>query len=1539
MAHEIQHALGGDEREAYEVMVRFLVRHGLNVATDIRNDIANNFTGMGASGRNLLLEMVDGVINEMRLSGNEYEILKTLRGERQERKIGSFSYGSGLEKLDSLLRENLGRKILILINGNQHSGKTRLRNELLKEVYRDKDVVAVDEDKYQLSQGAQFSVNGQSIQVKEEIENQLRKHDMVIYDGINSYKIFTNVLDKYFKGDDLEVINITLSRKNSVNKKPDMYLSVLDESGYEEKDVITPLVEVSEQLSAWDSDGSRYMAGMMTEGPGKFLRTLFMIASVFIASDLSAQDTAKADTLFFESLEKSYSTIFNDGRRYRQSHLRSIREYFSEALTDQISILDNLGFGGFRNNYALGVDRFYPKMGYTKIGSDSLWIAKGFFRVSNLLDSNSLNLKCLVYLIYMHERIHKESEGNSGIDDLVSKYLSIYEGMTQVFTYKGVIEHLYHKEGLRGPSVDIVAESYVHGMNIGWLLMNIVGYDIFKEGYETDLSVIIDKLKELGLSLDLFEEYADTGTSPERRQDILAAILTVAEKHNPELIQIMDEDRDSYNFLRHFMPEIRKASASYRKTQNSLLIEQFKDSLQTGTIGKFEEDKNKSVGIKNGRLAGRLINIDTGEEIDFSNIEQRRIPRIGDEMRGYIQNIERLMDRYPESGRKDLLRDVLDKFKNDLPHHIIITNAADKGFFGIGKGKEKIFVTDESLVDDPVAFLHEILEYTVSSNPSLEAKLKASLSNSAISWVERHRQKYIDLGMSDYFDKNETHYIIRACTRQVFLKDDKRTTDKIKRYTEITNDEERRSLIRDLKVNLGVEDASSVQLAEEFILRDSSGANYFVLDFISETLGKPHKTGSELLAYELGKDRVPTTEIKVVSVDNIDSSVLQDWARSRGLEYLTLTRIVTDYKGGENIRKRLTGDGVESLIVFYTFLRDNDHEFGVRNSYWDKDSGTVISFDNEYSAMVHPGVVEDISIDDFIQSCNWNDIFKQYDVNYDVLREKVAEFMAITDEEIERSVYIGGFTGELGAAKIAALKRWRDNLDKDLELLIKDATGKKVNMSQMEGPQTGEPGSAQRKKFYKNLAISVNEYLKNSGALCMRHSALIVEELYRKYGIKSVVMEKELGDGAHYWVQTEDGFIIDSFTLGYGSGIRPEAEKLGNVDIVVVKTDTDVSLEKRIIENYYSGAVHDYQTSMDLMKGTFSVKKEMAVIIGNFYNSEALRSGKPETVEGERSRFLSEAGKISNLILEKGLFKKAEAVTERKADNLLNFFSEVASAARKAAGHDFDLGIYVGSGFGISEIIPYTDNFVTVDQKDIFDGVEDVSLGTVMEKVMGNFSDKMAQGMIKATSHQGFIDYIIELRALGIDMDSLSVIYDEKTGDTRITTFQFKIGKKLYTHTHCKYKVKSRFSSDDGEDKAFLDYLSRLKSKSSHALLLSKAGAIGRLSEYDITKPFYDAGVLPYGTVVVSDNPKEDTYIQNSRHYNLGYLTDRAESDIELIERRFAHGTELSYGYARSLSQALDIYELNSGESENSGQLDLGLDSINNISREVNTAL
>ncbi|MDD5155200.1 MAG: hypothetical protein PHF11_01790 [Candidatus Omnitrophica bacterium] len=289
--------------------------------------------------------------------------------------------------------------------------------------------------------------------------------------------------------------------------------------------------------------------------------------------------------------------------------------------------------------------------------------------------------------------------------------------------------------------------------------------------------------------------------------------------------------------------------------------------------------------------------------------------------------------------------------------------------------------------------------------------------------------------------------------------------------------------------------------------------------------------------------------------------------------------------------------------------------------------------------------------------------------------------------------------------------------------------------------------------------------------------------------------------------------------------------------------------------------------------------------------------------------------------------KLGSAYKGTATERLLEYFRKIAAIVQQASGHDFGALIYVGSGFGMTEAIPYSHRIITVDMKDIFDGIDKISVNTIADKLSTNFFNKVTRGMIPAKNNHGFIDYIVELLVSGADLDSLRVTEDRKIGDARVTTFEFNINGEKFVYTHYQYKIPAKFDRNNTADNFMQDYIATLTNGKLHSVFLSKAGAMDNgSSAYDLTRafygkvndpgsPLYDKYILSEGTTIVTDNYGEESrYIaQADRRYQ--DLTPSAVSSLEELQYSLVGRSELSYGYAQDLKKILHIFRLGASAS------------------------
>ncbi|MFA4990996.1 MAG: hypothetical protein WC569_00245 [Candidatus Omnitrophota bacterium] len=137
----------------------------------------------------------------------------------------------------------------------------------------------------------------------------------------------------------------------------------------------------------------------------------------------------------------------------------------------------------------------------------------------------------------------------------------------------------------------------------------------------------------------------------------------------------------------------------------------------------------------------------------------------------------------------------------------------------------------------------------------------------------------------------------------------------------------------------------------------------------------------------------------------------------------------------------------------------------------------------------------------------------------------------------------------------------------------------------------------EKKLLYNGLARDVHEFLKGTAGACKRHAEIIVERLFKERGIKAHVMYN-----GQYWVETEDGFVIDAFTLGYGQrDLRRLANQLGDEDVVVINKDSRDPLESGIVKRFYSDGVRQDELTRGLWDGTRSAMQETTEFMGLFY--------------------------------------------------------------------------------------------------------------------------------------------------------------------------------------------------------------------------------------------------------------------------------------------------------------------------------------------------
>jgi len=111
-----------------------------------------------------------------------------------EEDLIKLPHEAGLRKISEIVTKNPKAKILIMINGNQRSGKTKfVRKPLYTQYLKEHSPSLLDEDAYQMDFN---SYRGNAPQMYQFIQNLYKTKRIIIYDGINSFKVFRLISDK-----------------------------------------------------------------------------------------------------------------------------------------------------------------------------------------------------------------------------------------------------------------------------------------------------------------------------------------------------------------------------------------------------------------------------------------------------------------------------------------------------------------------------------------------------------------------------------------------------------------------------------------------------------------------------------------------------------------------------------------------------------------------------------------------------------------------------------------------------------------------------------------------------------------------------------------------------------------------------------------------------------------------------------------------------------------------------------------------------------------------------------------------------------------------------------------------------------------------------------------------------------------------------------------------------------------------------------------------------------------------------------------------
>lgn len=192
-------------------------------------------------------------------------------------------------------------------------------------------------------------------------------------------------------------------------------------------------------------------------------------------------------------------------------------------------------------------------------------------------------------------------------------------------------------------------------------------------------------------------------------------------------------------------------------------------------IGKFVEVVPVSVDAS-GVLQGVIEHIETKEKIDLANINQRRAPP--EEVQSLIESVRNIASALPDSAQKRFVEQIIDMFAKEAPKDVIIMQGGDKGFFGMAR--PGLLVIDRDIAINPISVFHEMAEYVIQRKPEMINKISKLLDDRSKRWIGVHETKYRAEKRLSYFQKNFTHFMIRAFTRQVFGRMDEQMSSKIK---------------------------------------------------------------------------------------------------------------------------------------------------------------------------------------------------------------------------------------------------------------------------------------------------------------------------------------------------------------------------------------------------------------------------------------------------------------------------------------------------------------------------------------------------------------------------------------------------------------------------------------------------------------------------------------------------------------------------------------------------------------------------------------
>ncbi len=270
---------------------------------------------------------------------------------------------------------------------------------------------------------------------------------------------------------------------------------------------------------------------------------------------------------------------------------------------------------------------------------------------------------------------------------------------------------------------------------------------------------------------------------------------------------------------------------------------------------------------------------------------------------------------------------------------------------------------------------------------------------------------------------------------------------------------------------------------------------------------------------------------------------------------------------------------------------------------------------------------------------------------------------------------------------------------------------------------------------------------------------------------------------------------------------------------------------------------------------------------------------------------------------------------------LLTLFNEVARIVKETAGHDFDLAIYPCSGSDITAVAAYSNNLITIDDGDLF-AIYNSNDKELRERLKSMLRSKLVTGMHGWGGNQGLVAYAMELFLLGVDLDSLNIIKQERINSDyqplTKTVVKFKANGRTFTHTNFgRAYLRQQFDISNPHDVFLRDGLVKLLGYSRQPVVLSKAGGGGMLGENIATTSLYH--LLREGAVVVSDSDEQKSLSRSGATAQIIDLkTDVTIQELAHLQetppptfysKDFKTDPRLEYGYAIDLRD-LTVYRL-----------------------------